>query len=86
MNNDIIQTNTKGGEENAVAFETLFDPLYAEKFRLVRVEIFPVADSDTREPRGVAILKKRKSFYTSVLWVRHGKWICGQPNLAGVAT
>lgn len=40
----------------------LFDPLYAEKFRLVRVEIFPVADSDTREPRGVAILKSASRF------------------------
>lgn len=70
-------------EENAVAFETLFDPLYAQRYRLVRVEIFPVTDTDTREPRGVAILKNRGKVYTSTLWVRHGRWIFAQPVFAG---
>lgn len=70
-------------EKNAVAFETLFDPLYAQKYRLVRVEIFPVEDADTKEPRGAAVLKKGERFYTSILWVRHGKWIFGQPEYAG---
>ena len=72
-------------EQNAVAFETLFDPLYAQRYRLVRVEIFPTDNPDTREPRGVAILKNRGKVYTSVLWVRHGKWIFGQPVYAGGA-
>lgn len=70
-------------EENAVAFETLFDPLYAQRYRLVRVEIFPTTDPDTRDPRGVAILKNRGKVYTSTLWVRHGKWIFAQPVFAG---
>ena len=73
-------------EENAVAFETLFDPLYAKQYRLLRVEIFPTANTDTREPRGVAILKNRGKVYTSTLWVRHGKWIFAQPVFAGEAT
>lgn len=72
-------------EENAVAFETLFDPLYAQRYRLVRVEIFPTDNPDTRDPRGVAILKNRDKVFTSVLWVRHGKWIFGQPVYAGEA-
>ena len=75
--------NAGGQEENAVAFETLFDPLYAQRYRLVRVEIFPTDDPSTRDPRGVAILKNRDKVFTSVLWVRHGKWIFGQPVYAG---
>lgn len=73
-------------EENAVAFETLFDPLYAQRYRLVRVEIFPVADPDTRDPRGIAILKNRDKIYTSTLWMRYGKWIFAQPVYAGEVT
>jgi len=73
-------------EENAVAFETLFDPLYAKQYRLLRVEIFPTTDPETRDPRGIAILKNRGKVYTSVLWVRHGKWIFAQPVYAGELT
>lgn len=80
-----ITKDAERQEENAVAFETLFDPLYAQRYRLVRVEIFPVGDPDTREPRGVAILSNRGKVYTSTLWVRHGKWIFAQPVFAGEA-